>query len=145
MKTVKVVAAIIHRDGKIFATARGYGDFKGGWEFPGGKIEPGETPEEALRREILEELDTEIRVEELIDTIEYDYPTFHLSMECFWCSIVRGDLILNEAEAARWLTREELWSVAWLPADETIIGEVGERMRQAVPSPQGQSHIPHPV
>ena len=133
MKTVKVVAAIIHRDGKIFATARGYGDFKGGWEFPGGKIEPGETPEEALRREILEELDTEIRVEELIDTIEYDYPTFHLSMECFWCSIVRGDLILNEAEAARWLTREELWRVAWLPADETIIGEVGERMRSVVP------------
>lgn len=133
MKTVKVVAAIIHRDGKIFATARGYGDFKGGWEFPGGKIEPGETPEEALKREILEELDTEIRVEELIDTIEYDYPTFHLSMECFWCSIVRGDLILNEAEAARWLTREALWSVAWLPADETIIGEVGERMRRAVP------------
>lgn len=129
MKTVKVVAAIIHRDGKIFATARGYGDFKGGWEFPGGKIEPGETPEEALRREILEELDTEIRVEELIDTIEYDYPTFHLSMECFWCSIVKGDLILNEAEAARWLTREELWSVKWLPADETIIGEVGERMK----------------
>ena len=133
MKTVKVVAAIIHRDGKIFATARGYGDFKGGWEFPGGKIEPGETPEEALRREILEELDTEIRVEELIDTIEYDYPTFHLSMECFWCSVVRGDLILNEAEAARWLTREALWSVAWLPADETIIEEVGERMRRAVP------------
>ena len=131
MKTVKVVAAIIHRDGKIFATARGYGDFKGGWEFPGGKIEPGETPEEALKREILEELDTEIRVEELIDTIEYDYPTFHLSMECFWCSIVRGDLILNEAEAARWLTREALWSVAWLPADETIIGEVGERMRRS--------------
>ncbi len=133
MKTVKVVAAIIHRDGKIFATARGYGDFKGGWEFPGGKIEPGETPEEALKREILEELDTEIRVEELIDTIEYDYPTFHLSMECFWCSIVRGDLILNEAEAARWLTREELRSVAWLPADETIIEEVGERMRSAAP------------
>ena len=124
MKTVKVVAAIIHRDGKIFATARGYGDFKGGWEFPGGK---------ALRREILEELDTEIRVEEMIDTIEYDYPTFHLSMECFWCSVVRGDLILNEAEAARWLTREELWSVAWLPADETIIEEVGERMRSAAP------------
>ena len=133
MKTIRVVAAVIRDQDRIFATARGYGDYKGGWEFPGGKIESGETPQQALVREIKEELDTEIIVGELIDTIEYDYPTFHLSMECFWCSIVRGELILNEAEAARWLTREELWSVAWLPADETIIEEVGERMRSAAP------------
>ena len=129
LKTVKVVAAVIKRNGKIFATARGYGDYKGGWEFPGGKIEPGETPGEALKREILEELDTEISVGELIDTIEYDYPAFHLSMDCFWCSIVRGDLVLREAEAARWLSKEELWSVAWLPADETVIGKISEGMQ----------------
>ena len=129
LKTVKVVAAVIKRNGKIFATARGYGDYKGGWEFPGGKIEPGETPGEALKREILEELDTEISVGELIERIEYDYPTFHLTMDCFWCSIVRGDLVLREAEAARWLSKEELWSVAWLPADETVIGKIGERMQ----------------
>lgn len=129
LKTVKVVAAVIKKNGKIFATARGYGDYKGGWEFPGGKIEPGETPGEALKREILEELDTEISVGELIDTIEYDYPAFHLSMDCFWCSIVRGDLVLREAEAARWLSKEELWSVAWLPADETVIGKISEGMQ----------------
>ena len=129
LKTVKVVAAVIKKNGKIFATARGYGDYKGGWEFPGGKIEPGETPGEALKREIQEELDTEISVGELIERIEYDYPTFHLTMDCFWCSIVRGDLVLREAEAARWLSKEELWSVAWLPADETVIGKISEGMQ----------------
>ena len=128
MKTVKVVAAVIREKDKIFATARGYGDLKGGWEFPGGKIEDGETPQEALRREILEELDTEICVGELIDTIEYDYPTFHLSMDCFWCSILKGSLILNEAEAARWLSKEELDSVPWLPADIHLIGKIKECM-----------------
>lgn len=110
------------RDGdRIFATARGYGEYKGWWEFPGGKIEAGETPEEALVREIHEELDTEIRVGELIDTIEYDYPTFHLSMDCFWAEVVAGRLVLKEAEDARWLTKEMLESVQWLPADRTII------------------------
>ena len=128
MKTVKVVAAVIREKDKIFATARGYGDLKGGWEFPGGKIEDGETPQEALRREILEELDTEICVGELIDTIEYDYPTFHLSMDCFWCSILKGSLILNEAEASRWLSKEELDSVPWLPADIHLISTIKENM-----------------
>ena len=126
MKTVQVVAAVIQAaddngDKIIFATQRGYGEFKGGWEFPGGKIEAGETPQEALKREIMEELDTEITVGELIDTIEYDYPTFHLSMDCFWCTIVKGDLILKEHEAARWLKREQLRKVAWLPADITLV------------------------
>ena len=114
----------------IFATQRGYGDLKGGWEFPGGKIEEGETPKEALKREIMEELDTEIKVEELIDTIEYDYPTFHLSMDCFWCEIVKGELVLKEHEAARWLTREQLGEVEWLPADVTLIEKVGDEMIQ---------------
>lgn len=121
MKTVRVVAAVIKADNKIFATQRGYGEFKGGWEFPGGKIEPGETPQEALKREILEELDTEISVGELIDTIEYDYPTFHLSMDCFWCEIVKGDLVLKEHEAARWLDADTLDDVEWLPADIALI------------------------
>ena len=126
MKTVQVVAAVIQAaddngDKIIFATQRGYGEFKGGWEVPGGKIEAGETPQEALKREIMEELDTEITVGELIDTIEYDYPTFHLSMDCFWCTIVKGDLILKEHEAARWLKREQLREVAWLPADITLV------------------------
>lgn len=129
MKTVRVVAAIIktiNEKGEtvIFATQRGYGDFKGGWEFPGGKIEEGETPQEALKREILEELDTKISVGELIDTIEYDYPTFHLSMDCFWAEIVSGDLILKEHEAAKWLTKDELNSVNWLPVDVTLIDKI---------------------
>lgn len=128
MKTIRVVAAIIRDKDKIFATARGYGEFKGWWEFPGGKIEPGETPQEALKREILEELDTEVEVGELVDTIEYDYPAFHLSMDCFWCEIVRGDLTLKEAQEARWLTRDELDSVAWLPADIELIGKIKEMM-----------------
>ena len=126
MKTIRVVAAVIKEKNKngepiIFATQRGYGDFKGGWEFPGGKIEEGETPQEALKREIMEELNTEIKVGELIDTIEYDYPTFHLSMDCFWAEVVSGDLVLKEHEAAKWLTKEELDSVEWLPADITLI------------------------
>ena len=121
MKTIRVVAAVIRSEDKIFATARGYGEFKGQWEFPGGKIEAGETPEEALAREIKEELETEIKVGSLIHTIEYDYPTFHLSMDCFWCEIVNGDLVLKEAEDARWLTRDQLYDVMWLPADITLI------------------------
>lgn len=129
MKTIRVVAAItkaVNENGEtiIFATQRGYGDFKGGWEFPGGKIEEGETPQEALKREIMEELETEITVGELIDTIEYDYPTFHLSMDCFWAEIVSGDLILKEHEAAKWLTKSELDSVEWLPADITLINKI---------------------
>ena len=128
MKTVRVVAAVIKADNKIFATPRGYGEFKGGWEFPGGKIEPGETPQEALKREILEELDTEISVGELIDTIEYDYPTFHLSMDCFWCEIVKGDLVLKEHEAARWLDADTLDDVEWLPADIALIDKIKKVM-----------------
>lgn len=129
MKTIRVVAAItkaVNEKGEtiIFATQRGYGDFKGGWEFPGGKIEEGETPQVALKREIMEELETEITVGELIDTIEYDYPIFHLSMDCFWAEIVSGDLILKEHEAAKWLTKEELDSVDWLPADITLIDKI---------------------
>ena len=129
MKTVKVVAAIIkavNENGEpiIFATQRGYGDFKGGWEFPGGKIESGEAPQEALKREIIEELDTEVSVGELMDTVEYDYPQFHLSMDCFWCQIVRGNLVLKEHEAARWLTKDELNNVEWLPADITLIEKI---------------------
>lgn len=129
MKTVKVVAAIIkavNGNGEtiIFATQRGYGDFKDGWEFPGGKIESGETPQEALKREIIEELDTEVSVGELMDTVEYDYPQFHLSMDCFWCQIVRGNLVLKEHEAARWLTKDELNNVEWLPADITLIEKI---------------------
>ena len=129
MKTIRVVAAItkaVNEKGEtiIFATQRGYGDFKGGWEFPGGKIEEGETPQEALKREIMEELETEIVVGELIDTIEYDYPTFHLSMDCLWAEIVSGDLVLTEHAAAKWLTKEELDSVEWLPADITLIEKI---------------------
>lgn len=132
MKVVRVVAAVICDDiqtkHKIYATARGYGDYKGQWEFPGGKIEPGETAQQALKREIEEELDTEIEVHDKIGTIEYDYPTFHLSMDCFWCVVLSGDLVLKEAEAARWLTKDELGSVQWLPADQTILGKIREMM-----------------
>ena len=132
MKTIRVVAAVIcdsmQAKYKIYATARGYGDYKGQWEFPGGKIEPGETPQQALKREIEEELDTEITVEDLIGTIEYDYPAFHLSMDCFWCEVVSGDLVLKEAEAARWLTKEEFDSVPWLPADRTILDVIRSSM-----------------
>lgn len=124
MKTIKVVAAVIRDGDKIFATQRGYGDLKGGWEFPGGKIEEGETPEEALKREIMEELDTEIEVGELIDTIEYDYPDFHLSMGCYGCSVVSGDLVLKEHGDARWLGKDELMDVEWLPADIGLIEKI---------------------
>ena len=124
MKTIKVVAAVIRDGDKIFATQRGYGDLKGGWEFTGVKIEEGETPEEALKREIMEELDTEIEVGELIDTIEYDYPDFHLSMGCYWCSVVSGDLFLKEHEDARWLGKDELMDVEWLPADIGLIEKI---------------------
>ena len=132
MKTVKVVAAVICDSIKekklIFATARGYGESKGQWEFPGGKIEPGETPQEALVREIKEELDTLISVGDLIDTVEYDYPSFHLSMDCFWCEVLNGDLVLKEHEAAKWLTKEKLNEVEWLPADITLIEEIRKGM-----------------
>ena len=133
MKIIRVVAAIIKATNEagepiIFATQRGYGDFKGGWEFPGGKIEEGETSQEALVREIKEELETEIKVGELIDTIEYDYPTFHLSMDCFWAEIILGDLVLKEHEAAKWLKKDELDSVEWLPADITLIEKIREEI-----------------
>ena len=129
MKTIKVVAAIIkskNNDGQniIFSTQRGHGELKGGWEFPGGKVEVGETPQEAIKREIMEELVTEITVGDLIHTIEYDYPTFHLSMDCFWAEIVTGDLVLTEHAAAKWLAKSELDSVEWLPADITLIDKI---------------------
>lgn len=133
VKTIRVVAAVIkatNENGEpiIFATQRGYGDFKGGWEFPGGKIEEGETPQDALVREIREELDTEIVVGELIETIEYDYPAFHLSMDCFWAKIMSGDLVLKEHEAAKWLTKNELGTVEWLPADVGLIRKMEKLM-----------------
>ena len=125
MKQIEVVAAIIHDEaGRIFATQRGYGDFKDGWEFPGGKMEQGETPEEALRREIWEELETRIVVERLIQTVEYDYPNFHLTMHCYWCHIESGALTLKEHEAARWLAKEDLGSVDWLLADRIVVKSI---------------------
>lgn len=125
MKQIEVVAAIIHDDkGRIFVTQRGYGDYKDGWEFPGGKMEPGEMPEEALKREIWEELETKIVVESLVQIVEFDYPQFHLKMHCFWCRVDSGSLTLKEHEAARWLTKDELDSVQWLPADLEVINEL---------------------
>lgn len=124
MKQIEVVAAIIQKDNQIFATQRGYGEFKGGWEFPGGKIEPGETPQQALIREIQEELDTTIYVHDLIETIEYDYPNFHLTMHCYWCTIKEGNLTLKEHEAAKWLTKETIHTVNWLPADLGLIDTI---------------------
>lgn len=128
MKTIKVVAAVIVRDGKVFATQRGYGEFKGGWEFPGGKIEEGETPQEALAREIKEELDVEIEVGELIDIVEYDYPDFHLSMQCYISKIKNGVLFLKEHENARWLKVEQLYDVEWLPADLELLAKIGDKI-----------------
>lgn len=134
MKTIRVVAAIIKAvndkgENIIFATQRGYGEFKGGWEFPGGKIEDGESPEDALKREIMEELGIEIKVGDMIDTIEYDYPNFHLSMDCFLAEIVSGDLVLKEHEDAKWLTKEELDTVDWLPADITLIEKIRKEIK----------------
>lgn len=128
MKTINVVAAVIMKDGKVFATQRGYGEFKDGWEFPGGKVEAGESPEEALRREIREELEVEVNVGDLIDTIEYDYPAFHLSMKCYACTISGGSPHLLEHEAARWLSADQLDSVAWLPADITLIPKIAGQL-----------------
>lgn len=128
IKTIEVVAAIIRHGDKVFATQRGYGEFEGGWEFPGGKMEPGETPPQALIREIKEELDTEIEVGELIETVEYDYPKFHLTMHCFMCTVKSGHLVLKEHEAAKWLTKDTLDSVDWLPADEGIIDKIEQKL-----------------
>jgi len=129
MKKIKVVAAIIIHENKVFATQRGYGEFKDGWEFPGGKIEPGEIPEQALKREIREELDSEIEVKELFETVEYDYPSFHLSMDCFICQVISGDLVLKEHEAAAWLTKETLSSVDWLPADLNLVEKIKDYLQ----------------
>lgn len=127
VKQIEVVAAVIHdSEGRVFATQRGYGDMKDGWEFPGGKMEPGESSEEALKREIWEELETRIVIEKLIQTVEWDYPHFHLTMHCFWCHIESGHLELKEHEAARWLSKEQLDSVDWLPADRTLINQLKE-------------------
>ena len=127
MKTIRVVAAIIEKDGQIFATQRGYGDYKDWWEFPGGKIEEGETPEQALKREIREELDTEIEVGEHLITVEYDYPKFHLVMDCFMCSVVRGHLTLLEHEAARWLPADNMRQVKWLESDIRVLEAIEKR------------------
>ena len=123
-KVIKVVAAVIFKENQMYATQRGYGEFKDGWEFPGGKIEPGEQPKQALVREIKEELDTEVEVGELIDIVEYDYPNFHLTMHCFKCTVKSGNLVLKEHEEARWLTKETIDSVKWLPADQGLIEKI---------------------
>lgn len=128
MKTIKVAAAVIRRGNCVFATERGYGEQKGGWEFPGGKLEPGETAKEALIREIREELETDIAVGDRIDTVEYDYPAFHLSMECFWCTVLQGNLVLKEAKTARWLSKDTLDEVSWLPADQIIIEKIRKQL-----------------
>lgn len=124
MKTIEVVAAIVQDGNKIFATQRGYGEFKGGWEFPGGKVELGEKPQEALIRELREELDMDVHVGKLFETVEYDYPNFHLTMHCFLCTLKSKSYVLKEHEAAKWLTREKLDTVAWLPADLGLIGKL---------------------
>ena len=129
MKTIEVVAAIIIKDGHVFATQRGYGEWQGWWEFPGGKMEAGESPQEALRREIKEELDAEVSVGELLETVEWDYPNFHLTMHCFVCSLLSESLHLNEHEAAAWLTHETLKSVKWLPADEILLDKIAYYLR----------------
>ena len=128
MKTINVVAAVIRDEDKVLATARGYGEYKGWWEFPGGKIESGETPKEALVREIQEELDIHIQIDEYITTVEYDYPQFHLSMQCYFCNTISGNLTLKEAESSRWLSKEQLYSVKWLPADAKIVKYIKEMM-----------------
>lgn len=130
MKALKVVAAIIMGDGKVFATQRGYGEFKDGWEFPGGKVEDGENSRDAVVREIKEELDTEVNVLELFDVVEYDYPNFHLSMECFICTVKSGNLLLKEHEDARWLSKDELYSVDWLEADRMVIRKLEKQMNE---------------
>lgn len=127
LKTVEVVAAIIQHEGEVFATQRGYGEFKDGWEFPGGKMETGETPQQALKREIMEELDTEITVGELLTTVEYDYPKFHLKMYCFLCTVASGKLTLKEHEAAKWLKKENIDSVDWLPADLIVVEKLKKK------------------
>ena len=129
MKSIRVVAAVIRDNDRIFATQRGYGNYKGWWEFPGGKIEAGETPQEALKREIREELDTLVEVGDLIACVEYDYPEFHLSMDCFWCTVLEGNLHLNEAEDARWLTKENLMGVKWLPADLEVLEVISKSIQ----------------
>lgn len=130
MRSIKVAAAIIEREGRILATQRGYGSYKDWWEFPGGKLEPGESPEEALVREIREELDTEIEVGDLLTIVEYDYPEFHMTMSCFMCRMISGRLTLIEHEAARWLSADELWDVKWLPSDIRVIEELETLLRK---------------
>ena len=128
MKRIEVVAAVIRREGRIFATQRGYGEWKGWWEFPGGKLEPGETPQQALAREIREELDAEIEIDALVRTVEWDYPTFHLTLHCYWCTLTSASLRLNEHDSARWLDREELHAVRWLPADVSVLEEIANAL-----------------